>query len=246
MKGLGIIITIIFLGSFSFAQENLFTCGKANEQPFNGWKITPYKSFKSVSFEENQIEFKREAPGDYNVEIERKITDLVGYDKLYLQLDYSEMDCHVLDVSVFFSSDGINWLPARNDSPFGPFFFQNEKMETSMVKIVFNTRFDSHSSLIVKSVFIQGKYTLATTTATDNIPEDFFKLFTFQNQVNIETNTTEEYEVLVMNMNGQIIYRSFESGSNRIVLESANTGYYVVALIQKNTFIKKEKVFIQN
>ena len=87
MKKLGIFLTLL-LGFISFGQETLYSCGEVNESPFNGWSISPFKQFSDADFSQNQLKFKRDLGGFYTIEMVRKIDELVGFDKLFLQLDY--------------------------------------------------------------------------------------------------------------------------------------------------------------
>ena len=247
MKTMGILLSLL-VGLTSYGQETLYSCGEVSESPFNGWSITPFKQFANADFSNNNLTFKREFGGYYTIELIRKIDDLVGFDKLYLQLDYEKENATLNAVTVQFSADGKSWRNGENDSPFGPYFTENSKMNDCYVKLKFDLQFFDESSFTLKSIFIQGKYpeTLITEEVKEDVDESFYKLFAFQNQINIETNSEEEYEVMIINMTGQVVHRAFKIGSSRVELSNPVSGFYIVGLISKNQFVAKEKVYISS
>ena len=247
MKMLGIIIGLL-VGVASHGRETLYSCGEVNETPFNGWSINAFNQFSNADFSENTLVFKRDFGGFYTIEMVRKIDELIGFDKLYLQLDYEKENIILNSVTAQFSTDGKSWKNGKNDSPFGPYFSENPEMNDCFVKLKFDIQFFDNSSFTLKSIFIQGKYpeTLEIEEPEDFVEDAFYKLFAFQNQINIETNSEEEYEVMIINMTGQVVHRAFKTGSSRVELSNPVPGFYIVGLISGNQFVAKEKVYISS
>lgn len=248
MKKLALLIGLFFCTAAT-SQETLYSCGTINKTDFNGWSVMPYKAFKNISFDENNITLTKENGGYYTFETVRKLDNLVGFNKLYLQLSYEKNNSILKGVSAKFSADGNIWDNAKNDSHTGPFFVQNKSMNYSFVKLQFDLQFFDNSSFTLKSVFIQGKYTAPATIITPLLPEvenaNFFKLFAFKNQINIETNSLAQQEVIIMNLRGQIIHRSFQEGSNRIELNTPDE-YYIVGVIVDKAYALREKVYLSS
>lgn len=234
------------MSSVSQSKEILFECGANSGNNFNGWSIRPFGLFDAVDIHDHQIEFYSDHGGEFSICLIRKIDEMIGFSTIYVDMNFEALEnCQVNYVTVYLSTNGKSWDAISKRADLGTVQITNGRMNYLYVKVVANVTFFSEGRLIFKHAKIQGSYNVRMSELEDElepIVEKFF-VFSFNKVINIETQNEEEYEVIITNISGQIVYMEKYLGSFRIDFNYPD-GIYIVSIVQDGEVISTKKISI--
>lgn len=185
------------------------------------------------------------------VDISKKIVDFGEFDLLDILFNFeASNNCELGQVSYYISKDGKSWELLNSSSNNKSVRIENKKRKYKHIRAVANTRFFSNGILTCDYVKIAGtneekedvnKETAGLTLEND---EPLFHIFSFNHQLNIETQDETPFEVMITSISGQIVYRDQFTGSTRIELPADLSGVFIVSIIQKNAFQASKKISV--
>lgn len=252
MKRAIFILAMCILPALANSKEVLFECGQTSETPFNGWKIKPFTVFDWVDFTDNRVTLYTESGGDYSVEFERKIDEMVGFSTVFLQLGLDISAQSVINyTNVFLSMDGKSWDPIPENVRNQEVQITNGRMNYLYVKIVANVTFYAAGNLVFENFKVSGEYENSVESDTEPLEiepaidqkDESFYIFSHHKNVNIETQSEGEYNVYITNLSGQIVFQSKANGSKRIETDLSD-GIYIVSIVQGNRIVESKKVVL--
>lgn len=238
------------------SQSVLLECGQNSGNNFNGWLLGPYDTFDSVEFDERSVSFFSEHGGNYGVTITRQVEELVEYSELHLLFNFEEINnCEIENVVYYTSADGRTWDRVIDySSIFNPDFNNrsitvfNDSLNIRYVRAVANTSFANNGKLACNYVKVEGEGkevpSLSPLVIDEEPLKNSFFIFSFEHNLNIETETETPYEVMITSISGQIVYREKYEGSTRIALPDYLSGIYVINIIQGHSFQASKKVVL--
>lgn len=235
--------------------KTLFQCGKGTESGFEGWMLTGLSHETITWFERDHIEFFQHNPGNYSIGFEKKIEDMVGYTDLLISTEISSVEnCNINYATAYVSRDGKNWVALQNDPRSGAGCYA-EKMEFMFVRIVADVTFFHQGRFRLDRAAVYGDYKIRKSKPDfelrnlsaiafgpngTQIFEEFF-IFSFKNDINIETKNEREYDFVLSNLLGQVVLRTQSKGSKRFEVDVPG-GIYFVSIIQDDRLITTKKV----
>lgn len=242
------VLFLFFLSGISYGQTLLLECGQNSGRNFNGWFVDNHHPFDAIEFDAHSVAFEHWLGGNFPVSLTKKVEAIKDFDSIRLLFNFEEVrDCKVEDVTYYVSEDGKKWKPIQSSRNNVALAIPNPKHTIQYVRAVANTRFDEDGRVALNYVKIEGEQNpIQNSELTELIreePIENFFIFNFENNINIETNTSAEYDVLITSTTGKIVFRDSYIGSNRIELPHTITnGFYIVAVIQDNAFKASKKV----
>lgn len=235
----------------------LFQCGKGTERGFEGWMLTGLSHETITYFERDHIEFFQHNPGNYSIGFEKKIEDMIGYTDLCITADVGAMEnCNVNYTTAYVSKDGKSWIPLNDDAREGATFY-SQKMEFMFVKVIADITFYNQGRFRMNKATVYGDYnvkksrpefvlsemaTIANGPAAHQVYDEFF-IFSYENNINIETKNEKQYEFVLSNLLGQVIHQEKSKGSRRFEVDVPD-GIYFVTIIQDDKLITTKKIVL--
>jgi hypothetical protein len=232
----------------------LFQCGMGTETGFNGWKINGLSDETITYFEKDHIELFNHNPGNYSISFEKKIEEMIGFTDLQLSADLSEeQNCVINTANAYLSADGKHWVPLQQDVRNGATAF-TDQMNYLFLKLVADVTFFREGRFRLNKATVHGDYDaeklepasrfgLLSTGPSINQMRGEFLVFSFEKKVNIETQSTAEYEFVLSNVHGQIIMRSKANGSKRFETDVPD-GIYFVSILRNGKLIRTRKIVL--
>ncbi|MBD3639300.1 MAG: T9SS type A sorting domain-containing protein [Crocinitomicaceae bacterium] len=243
--------------------KTLFQCGVGTERGFEGWKLNGLSHETITWFEKDHIELFQHNPGNYSIGFEKKIEDMVGYTDLRLSADIDAIEnCLVNYATAYVSRDGKTWIPLQKDVRTGSDIYA-EKMEYMFVKVVADITFFQEGRFRMNRLAVYGDYnkrskktplsTGVVSTKNNLTPvsygpaaiqmKDEFFVFTYDKRINVETRNEKDYEFVLSNLLGQVVFKEKSKGSRRFVAD-VPAGIYFVTIIQDDKLITTKKVVL--
>ena len=235
----------------------LFQCGVGTERGFEGWMLSGLSNETHTYFEGKHMEFFQHNPGSYSIGFEKKIEDMIGYTDIRIGTNISDIEnCNINCATAYVSKDGKDWIALNDDPRFGSNFY-SEKMEFMFVKIVADVTFFHQGRFRVNRADIYGDYNIkkskpefelselaavAFGPAANLINEEFF-VFSYENNINVETKSEKDYDFVLSNLLGQVVLREKSRGSRRFEVDVPD-GIYFVTIIQDDKLITTKKVVL--
>lgn len=237
--------------------KTLFQCGIGTERGFEGWMLSGLSHETITYFEKDHIEFFQHNPGNYSIGFEKKIEDMIGYTDICVTADVGSIEnCNVNYTTAYISKDGKTWIPLNDDVRNGAQFY-SEKMEFMFVKVVADITFFNQGRFRMNKATVYGDYNLrkskpafvlsemaatAYGPAAQQIYDEFF-IFSYENNINVETKNGKHYEFVLSNLLGQVIFKEKSKGSRRFEMDVPD-GIYFVTIIQDDKLITTKKVVL--
>jgi hypothetical protein len=239
-------------GEIFTTSKTIYQCGENTERGFEGWMVTGLPSDMHLYFEQKQLEVYSHQSNNVNFSITKKIDEMVGFTDLTISTELAALEnCAIHNATAYLSADGKTWTALNQDlyKKSGTSF--NAKMNYLYLRIVTQISFFSEGRFRVKGMRMAGSYDpnpspIKEIAQTLNGPAAFqmkeaFHIFQFENQINIETKNEEEYDFILMNMNGKILQQEKTSGSKRFEVNVPN-GIYFISILQDSKSIITKKV----
>ncbi|MBK7127738.1 MAG: T9SS type A sorting domain-containing protein [Crocinitomicaceae bacterium] len=243
----GMLLLMLCAAWSAKGKDILLECGTNTGNGFNGWSIAPYKVFSEVNFSEETVSFYSAAGGDYNITLTRKISALREYAHLYFNLDVKTLqNCAVNGVDIYTSADEKEWTAVKTDQSNYEGEYLNESGH-EFVKIVVNVSFKNDGLIECAYLKIEGENDaeMETVELEDSaITDEPFFIFSFNRSINVETKREDEYQVIITNLAGQVVYVETTTGSTRIEPELTD-GIYILSVICKNEIAESKKIVLQ-
>ena len=237
--------------------KTLFQCGVGTERGFEGWMLSGLSDETITYFEKDHIEFFQHNPGNYSIGFEKKIEDMIGYTDLRIAATIDAMEnCVINYATVYVSKDGKDWCPLNDDVRNSADFYA-EKMEFMFIKIVADITFFQQGRFRMNNAVVYGNYKVrkckpefnltemsatASGPAANQLKEEFF-VFSYDKNINIETENQDDYEFVLSNLLGQVILKEKSQGSRRFETDVPD-GIYFVTIIQDDKLITTKKVVL--
>ena len=263
------IITTIILGAFNIivfgsaindtdseeTRETLYQCAEGTEQNFDGWSINGLAHGALTYFENSHIEFFNHQAGECAIEISKKIDEMIGFSDLSLAFDFSEEEnCRLNYATAYLSVDGKDWDAINKPADHGEIHSFNDQMNYLFVKVVANVSFFKEGRFRMNSAKIKGAFSALKTCPSVSMADinqdrklnqisDKFFVFSFEKNLHIETQSEEDFEVVLTNIAGQVIIQEKSNGSVRIET-SVPDGIYFISIIQNSKLKTTKKVVL--
>jgi hypothetical protein len=234
--------------------KTLFQCGVGTETGFNGWRVKGTSHETITYYENDHVELFNHHPSNLSISFEKKIDELVGFSELQLSAEIEEMEnCVINMATAYLSSDGKDWVALNTDVRNGATSF-NKQMNYLYLKLVANVTFYKEGRFRLNKASVYGDYeSVKPDPVTDihafgrdsemkTIETEFF-VFSFDKNVNIETQSNSNYEFILSNLQGQVIQRSSYNGSKRFETNVPD-GIYYVSILQNDVLIKTKKIVL--
>lgn len=265
MRHLTPIILLSLAPTFAFAgtpdnsdgsekMTTLFQCGAGTETGFNGWKVEGTSHETITYFEKDHIELFNHNPANLNLSFEKKIDEMVGFSDLQLTAEMAaEENCVINTATAYLSVDGKHWIAINNDVREGASIFTRQ-MNYLFMKIVADVTFFSEGRFRLNKAAVYGDFDhdkvepvsklekLSTGPNLNQMKADFF-VFSFEKNINIETQNESDYEFVLSNLQGQIIMRTTANGSKRFVTDVPD-GIYYVSILQDGRLVRTKKIVL--
>lgn len=242
MKTIITSIGFLFFTLHLSATEIILAYGQNSGNNFNGWYVSPYQT-DAVEFDEHSIQFFAENGGEMNIEIYKKVTDLEAFENMQVLFNFEErQNCVLHSVQYAVSSNGRDWINLKNSHNNTNCIINEDIENIHFIKAVANVQFFKNGTLVCDYAKLEGdkKALEIIPIEADEVIE--FNLFNYNKMLNVETQSEQQYEVLITAMSGKIMFRESFVGSNRINLDDFNTGFYIVNIIQGNEFKLSKKI----
>lgn len=265
MRGLSVVLLLATVKMTAFGMDadcsgdvgrtskTIYKCGENTERGFDGWMVNGLSSDMNLYFDQQQIEVYSHESHEVNFSITKKIEDMVGFTNLSVTANLAALEnCTVHNATAYLSVDGKKWIAMSEDLTKKAGTAFSTKMNLLYLRIVTQVTFFSEGRFKFKGMNMQGSY---DKTALEPIKEiaqvltgpaavqmkEAFHVFQFENQVNIETKNEQEYEFVLLNINGQIIQKEKAVGSKRFLTDVPG-GIYFISILQDNKPIITKKV----
>ncbi|MEZ4923507.1 MAG: hypothetical protein R2780_10075 [Crocinitomicaceae bacterium] len=265
MKNLTPIILLCLAPTFALAgtpddagrsekMTTLFQCGVGTESGFNGWKVNGTSHETITYFEKDHIELFNHNPGNFSISFEKKIDEMIGFTDLQLSADIAtEENCIINNATAYLSVDGKHWIALNKDVRDGAATF-TKQMNYLYLKLVADVTFFKEGRFRFNKAVVYGDFdsekllpkledkAISNCPNMNQMKAEFF-VFSFEKKVNIETQSEDEYEFVLSNLQGQIIMRSTANGSKRFMTDVPD-GVYYVSILQKGTLVRTVKIVL--
>jgi len=245
MKKSVLLIGFSMLLMTGFSKEILLECGIATGKGYNGWYIDPVNNLSDLIFTDETVAFYTEQKGDFTFLMTKKINLFSSYSLLNLEFDFTPIEnCKINYVDVYVSEDNKNWRSIQNSNRLYKTTISENVEKISFLRLAVNVSFFGVGSFEATYFKLTGENTLvADQNFSEIFVQDDFFIFSFNKSVSIETKDDAIYEIVIINMAGQIVYTEKTTGSSRVETNFPE-GIYIVSIVKDGKIYSTKKLVL--